>query len=357
MHRDRQLIEALRKERLPGINCRLTAEEIIRGFKVRREFTSTSPSGRTLSAYKALFAPAGKDARNLEANIGDEVAEVLATLLNLCAHHGLALDRWLTVYNTMLEKVIGLDRIDKVRVIHIMEANLNLLMGILFGRRFSQNAEKHGRNSEYQWGASKGRQCIDVVLLKQLTYEISRLTRTSSATMDIDAAACFDRMVMCFTMHHAQQLGMPVNCCKMMGAFLDNVENHIKTKLGVSKESYKSTLENPLHGPGQGSKAGPDLWKYVSSILMDVLDEVNPGLEYTDPEQEHTSKRPIDGFVDDVTVWAAQFLNELIALARDKYNDDLAVTILKQLVTQTERLAQHWEELLWTSGGKLELTK
>jgi hypothetical protein len=143
----------------------------------------------------------------------------------------------------------------------------------------------------------------------------------------------------------------------MMGAFLDNVENHIKTKLGVSKESYKSTLENPLHGPGQGSKPGPDLWKYVSSILMDVLDEVNPGLEYTDPEQKCTSKRPIDGFVDDATVWAAKFLLELIMFTRDKYNEDLAMTVLKELVTETERLAQHWEELLWTSGGKLNLLK
>ena len=124
-------------------------------------------------------------------------------------------------------------------------------------------------------------------------------------------------------------MGMPVNCSKMMGAFLDNVENHIKTKLGLSKESYKSTIENPLHGPGQGSKAGPDLWKYVSSILVDVLDQVNPGLEYTNPGQICTSKRPIDGFVDDVTVWAAQFLRELIAFTREKHNDDLAVTILK----------------------------
>ena len=163
--------------------------------------TSTSPSGRTLSVYKALFAPPSPDAKNLEANIGDEMAEVLAILLNLCSHYGLALDRWLTVFNTMLEKVIGLDRIDKVRVIHIMEADLNLLMGILFGRRLSEHAEKHGAVSDYQWGARKGRQCIDVVLLKQLTYEILRLTRTSALTMDIDAAACFDRMVMCFSMH------------------------------------------------------------------------------------------------------------------------------------------------------------
>jgi hypothetical protein len=144
-----QLIEALKKDRLPEISSRVEATEVRKGFHKWREGTSTSPSGRDLSKYKALFAPPPPEAENLEANIGDEVAEVLATLMNLCSHYGLALDRWLMLFNTMLEKVIGLDRIDKVRVIHIMEADMNLLMGILFGRRLSQHAEKHGKISDY----------------------------------------------------------------------------------------------------------------------------------------------------------------------------------------------------------------
>ena len=101
-----------------------------------------------MSHYIALFAQQKTDSNKnnkndtQEAHIGDEIADIMAILLNLCSTKGLILDRWLTVYTTMLEKIIGLDRIDKIRVIHIMESDLNLLLGILFGKRLAQHAEK-----------------------------------------------------------------------------------------------------------------------------------------------------------------------------------------------------------------------
>jgi hypothetical protein len=194
-------------------------------------------------------------------------------------------------------------------------------------------------------------------LLKQLTYEISRLTKTNIATFDNDAKACFDRIVMCFAMHRAQQLGMPTKSCKMLGAYLDNVQQYIKTKLGVSTEYYQSTPEDPLHGAGQGSKAGPDLWKYVSTAAMEVLDNCNPGIKFVNPQRTLTAGRPIDGFFDDTTTWGAKFLLELITFTRDGYDDNTAMAILNDIVTETTQLAQHWEELLWSTGGQLELKK
>ena len=210
---------------------------------------------------------------------------------------------------------------------------------------------------EYQWGARKGKQCIDVVLLKQLTYEIARLTRTSVVTIDNDAKSCFDRIVMCFAMHRTQQLGMPVKACEMLGDFLERAQYHIKTKLGVSKKSYSSTKKVPLNGPGQGNKMGPDLWKYVSTVIMQVLDETNPGLLLTDHKREREASRPIDGFVDNATAWAAKFLAELLKFAREKYSEEKATELLRQLIAESTELAQHWEQLLWVTGGELEISK
>jgi hypothetical protein len=143
----------------------------------------------------------------------------------------------------------------------------------------------------------------------------------------------------------------------MIGDFLENAQYHIKTKLGVSKDSYSSTEETPLNGPGQGNKMGPDLWKYVSTVIMQVLDEQNPGLKYTDHKQERESSRPIDGFVDDATAWAAKFLAELLKFAPEKYSEVKAMELLQQLIQESTVLAQHWEELLWVTGGELELSK
>ena len=77
----------------------------------------------------------------------------------------MVLERWLHVHNTMLEKVVGIDRIDKLRVINIFEADFNLIMGILWSQRLSRNAEKHRAFGDYQWGGRKGKNSIDPVLL------------------------------------------------------------------------------------------------------------------------------------------------------------------------------------------------
>jgi negative regulator of replication initiation len=363
-----QLIQKLKQYRLKEINTRLVEEEITSGFKHWREGTSTSPSGRDLSRYKAIFAPTAQkqdhdeemseqeQAESTE-HIGEKVAEVITLLLNLCAQEGIALDRWLKIYNTMLEKIVGMDRIDKLRVIHIMEADLNLLLGILFGRRLTNNAESNNCLGDLQWGARKGKQCIDVVLLKQLTYEIARMTRTDITTFDNDAKSCYDRIVMSYALHRCQQLGMPVKACKMLGEYLDNARYYIKTQLGVSEGFYQSSKENPLHGAGQGSKLSPPIWTFVSTAGTEILEEVNDGLTVCSPDQNTQATRPIDAFVDDTTTWANQFVKELLTYAKTRFNTETAYLLLNDLVYKTTELAQSWEELLWSTGGKLELPK
>ena len=127
-----QVLEALKKARLPEIKTPVTGSEVKKRFLKWKERTSTSPSKRSMSHYHALFAPPDKDATNYAAHVGEELSEVMATRMNMCTKFGIALERWLIVHTTMLEKKPGIDRIDKLRVIHIMEADLNLLMGIIF---------------------------------------------------------------------------------------------------------------------------------------------------------------------------------------------------------------------------------
>ena len=158
--------------------------------------TSTSPSGRHLSLYKSMLHPE----EDLEGTpISDQFYQAVATLLNLCGQQGMAFDRWKTIHTLMLEKISGLDRVDKLRVIHILEADMNLLYGIMW-TRMMVNAEKHEALNMNQWGSRKNKQCIDVVLLKVFTYELSRYTRTSLITFDNDAKSCYDRIVMCFAL-------------------------------------------------------------------------------------------------------------------------------------------------------------
>ena len=158
-----------------------------------------------------------------------EVLEVITIMLNLCILHGFALDRWLTIHNAMLEKSIGNDYIEKLRVIHIFEADFNLILGILWAKRMMSNASNHKAISKYQWGGIKGRQSIEPVLMKVLSFEIAALTRTSLVEIDKDAASCYDRIVMTVSNLQDQKWGMPKSACKMLGMVLALCCNKLET--------------------------------------------------------------------------------------------------------------------------------
>ena len=126
--------------------------------------------------------------------------DIFASLLTMVYRHGVILVSWLTIFNVMIEKMPGNPRIDKLRVIHIFDALWNLSLGIMWSKRLQQQSKKFGILNEGQWGSRSGRVSAEVVVLKMLTYEMSRLTRTDLISFDNDAKACYDRIVMAFAL-------------------------------------------------------------------------------------------------------------------------------------------------------------
>jgi hypothetical protein len=64
-----------------------------------------------------------------------------ARMINLALHHRHVYKRWKTVITTMIAKTPGVPRLDKLRVIHIIESDFNLWMGIVCGRKMIYQAE------------------------------------------------------------------------------------------------------------------------------------------------------------------------------------------------------------------------
>jgi hypothetical protein len=108
---------------------------------------------------------------------------------------GFGLERWERVFQTMLEKTVGSPQIDKLRVIQTMEADLNMALRIIFGRRLISMAESKGNISATQWGSRSNRSSTDCVFLKRLSYDGLKITRKASIVFNNDAKAAFDRMV------------------------------------------------------------------------------------------------------------------------------------------------------------------
>ena len=162
--------------------------------------------------------------------------------------------------------------------------------------------------------------------------------------MENDATACFDRMLPSLVTLSLRANGVSEAIAKIIGTTLLKMRYRIKTKLGISKRFYSHSADHPVYGTGQGSAGSMAFWLLISTILFDIMRKIAHGMQFTDPTSTYTIKRTMEGFVDDTDV----AVND--AQAKTPHTPAKLVQVLQDD-------AQHWERLLFISGGKLELNK
>ena len=165
------------------------------------------------------------------------------------------------------------------------------------------SAEDQQQLSDSQWGARPGRSTEQPDLYKAMSYEISRLTRTPLGTLDNNAKACYDRIVMVLALMICQKHGVPQSACVMVATALLTAKYSVKTGFGISEGTYSSTEAQPTHEPGQGSRLASALWMIVSCICFSAMLKLCHGVSFCDPRNTLTHRRTSDGSVDDVTHW------------------------------------------------------
>ena len=338
----------------PTMDDTISFDDFKRKFTIWREDTSTSPSGMYLGLYKALIS------RNLhEGTIdstilqtGEDIFLDIFILSNLACRFGFAFDRWKEVVNCMINKKTDSFLLNQLRVIHLFEADYNLIIGIIFGRYMIHRICDNQTFHPSQWGRPN-RECEDVLMLKELTYQVANMSRTDIATFDNDASSCYDRIVTRFALLCCRAHGVPEGPCRMTAEVLDNVIHKIKTAYGISEESYVNHPNSPIHGVGQGSQDGPSLWGVSSSITFRGADRLAHGLTCVNPSHDIPKRsiihsRKLDGFIDDVTGWFNRMLQEL------RTGSTFPVSALARGM---QRDAETWQTLLDISGGKLAIAK
>ena len=275
----------------------ISFDDFKRRFTVWQEDTSTSPSSMYLSLYKALILGKFHEG-NIDQTIiqtGEDIFMDIFILSNLACRFGFAYDRWKEVVNCMINKKADSFLLNQLWVIHLFEADYNLLIGLIFGRYMIHRICDYGLFHPSQWGRPN-REYEDVLMLKELTYQVASMSRTDLATFDNDALACYDRIVTCFALLCCRSHGVPEGPCRMMAEVLDNVSIHkIKTAYAISEAFYTNTVESPIHGVGQGSQDGPSLWGISSSVAIRGADQLSQGITCVNPchdlphqEQLHT---------------------------------------------------------------------
>jgi hypothetical protein len=181
----------------------------VNAFLHWNERTSTSPSGRHLGLYKSVVTAhcdSGSEFDDAHTHTdlstkqkATDILHAIYSVATSVAERGLYLARWIYVVNVMIYKKAGILELDELRVIHLFEADFNLLVGLIFGRWTIHNAVTTERLHPSQFG-KKGGECMDAAVAKVLHNTVATLTKTPMSQFESDATACFDRIVMTFAM-------------------------------------------------------------------------------------------------------------------------------------------------------------
>jgi hypothetical protein len=120
---------------------------------------------------------------------------------------GFCPERWRHAVDIMLEKVPGIARSNKLRIIQLLEADVNQVLRAAFARNISKSAQNHkGVISNHQYGRSY-RTCISPILNKILTIQILIQKRTNKIVFDNNAKGCYDRIISGISLASVRQLG------------------------------------------------------------------------------------------------------------------------------------------------------
>jgi hypothetical protein len=209
----------------------VSPEDFKSAFKYVPEKTASSFSGRGVHHYKSC-------ADGSDDGLADIQVEVHAAMMTVPLDAGLFPNRWKQAVDVMLEKVPGISRLDKLRIIQLLEADLNQVLRIAFARNITCLTKYHeGIISEHQYGRAH-KTCMTPVLNKLLTVQILIQKKVEGIVFDNDAKGCYDRIISGISLACLKWIGYLSISVLMLGLLWDQLEHHIATGYGVSDKTY-----------------------------------------------------------------------------------------------------------------------
>jgi hypothetical protein len=321
----------------------ITVEDFRSTFKCVPEKTASSYSGRGIPHYKAC-------AENMDDSITDAMCGVHAAMMSIPLVAGFCPERWKHVIDVMLEKIPGVVRTNKLRIIQLLEADLNQVLRIAFASNITKLArDNEGVISNHQYGRSH-KTCISPIFNKMLTIQLLIQKKVNGIVFDNDAKGCYDRIISGVSLATLRCLGYSRNSVRMLGLLWAQMQHHICTGVGVSKDTYRLSVNKLLYGIGQGGCALPIIWVLLNQIILAALEDKFDCIRLVavDGVEEHI--RPGDSFVDDTTCGVTDDNVDMEPVPASVTN---LTDGEEALVGRLEEIIHFFLDLLQVTGGDL----
>jgi len=171
----------------------MTFDVVVQGFKMWPERTATLTSGHHLGIYKMLL----KDQHHKQpgepiTTRGINLMQDIHQLLVLAIQHTHTFACCQTIWNLYLKKDPSEPFIHQLQTLHLIEADLNLILKWHSSKGFMQCAEQHNSLSDAQYGGRAGCSTINLACQCIATFKIYCIMRTTAIEDSLDVAECFD---------------------------------------------------------------------------------------------------------------------------------------------------------------------
>jgi len=156
--------------------------------------------------------------------------------------------------------------------------------------------------------------------------------------------SCYDRIILALASLINRKYGQHQTIVAVHAKTLEAARYKLRTAKGISALEYSHCPAFPLYGSGQGAGNSPSIWLFISSTIFDLHDEQAHGASFSTPDGTQQVRLTMVGFVDDSTGTCNDF-------------QPTGECSLDTLAQRMQHDAQLWNDLLFCSGGRLELGK
>lgn len=192
--------------------------------------------------------------------------------------------------------------------------------------------------------ALPGETCNNAVLNKVLFYDLSRQTLSPGILTDFDAVAAFDRVIAGVSIATCQRVGLPRVAGYFMFHLLKQMKFHLITGFGQSSTFYHNNVDGTVgHRVLQGCSSAAPIFILNSDVSLSAFKNKAHGASFSHPINKTIITDFAIQYVDDTS----QYVNN--TNSNEKH--------LEKTLSQASEKKQLWADLLWVSGGNLNLGK
>lgn len=172
------------------------------------------------------------------------------------------------IYTRNVGKIKGVPLINKLRIIQLIEADLNAVLKYKIGHQLMRLKSTNKILGDDMHGGRPKRSTTDALMTKTLLTDLAIQQQKAATIINLDASKFFDRIYPHVGNIGLRRLGAPKNLCISVNRTQRMMEHRVRTAYGISEKSIQARNEESWSGVGQGSGASSPMWIANQSIML-----------------------------------------------------------------------------------------